>query len=140
MGSFELTLPEGPFSALAANGTLCTASLAMPTAFVAQNGATLKQSTSSEVQGCPYALRIVHRSVSNHTLTLNVIVPQAGRLSASGKGLTNASKSATGRQTLTLTLKERHAGKLRTSVLLRFTPSKGKQHKVLRKTLHVTFG
>jgi len=26
------------------------------------------------------------------------------------------------------------------SVLLRFTPAKGKQRKVLRKTLHVTFG
>jgi hypothetical protein len=140
VSAFELTLPEGPFSALAANGDLCTASLAMPTAFTAQNGATLKQSTSIEVQGCPYALRIVHRSVSNQTLTLNVIVPQGGRLSASGKGLTSASKSAAGRQTLVLTLKERRAGKLRTSVLLRFTSSKGKQPKILRKTLHVTFG
>ena len=140
VGSFELTLPEGPFSALAANGDLCTASLVMPTAFTAQNGATLKQSTSIEVQGCPYALRIIHRSVSNHTLTLNVIVPQGGRLSASGKGLTSASKSAAGRQTLVLTLKERRAGKLGTSVLLRFTPAKGKQPKILRKTLHVTFG
>ncbi len=140
VGSFELTLPEGPFSALAANGNLCTANLVMPTAFTAQNGATLTQSTSIEVQGCPYALRIVHRSVSNHTLTLGVSVPQAGRLSASGKGLTSASGSATGRQTLVLKLKERRAGKLRTGVLLRFTPNKGKQRKILRKTFHITFG
>ena len=39
VGSFELTLPEGKYSALAANGNLCTTKLAMPTAFTAQNGA-----------------------------------------------------------------------------------------------------
>ena len=43
VGSFELTLPQGPFSALtanAANGELSARQkLAMPTEFVAQNGA-----------------------------------------------------------------------------------------------------
>ena len=140
VGSFELTMPQGPYSALAANANLCAASLAMPTVFTAQNGATLKQSTPIEVTGCPYALRIAHRSVRNHTLTLNVIVPQRGRLSASGKGLASAAKSAAGRQTLVLKLKERRAGRLRTSVLLRFTPGKGKQRKVLRMGLHVALG
>jgi hypothetical protein len=82
--TFELTLPEGPFSALAANGSLCAvtktvlvkkkvtvkvkgrkktetrkvktteaASLAMPTEFVAQNGAVIHQSTPIRVIGCP---------------------------------------------------------------------------------------
>ena len=50
--SFELQLPEGPFSALAANGNLCTTKLAMPTAFTGQNGAVLKQSTPISVTGC----------------------------------------------------------------------------------------
>ena len=50
--SFELKLPEGPFSALAANGNLCTTKLAMPTAFTGQNGAVLKQSTPISVIGC----------------------------------------------------------------------------------------
>ena len=50
--SFELKLPEGPFSALAANGNLCTTKLKMPTAFTGQNGATLKQSTPISVTGC----------------------------------------------------------------------------------------
>ena len=51
--SFELKLPQGPFSALAANGNLCTTKLAMPTAFTGQNGAVLKQSTPISVTGCP---------------------------------------------------------------------------------------
>ena len=51
--SFELKLPEGPFSALAANGNLCTKKLVMPTAFTGQNGAVIKQSTPISVTGCP---------------------------------------------------------------------------------------
>ncbi len=47
--SFELKLPEGPYSALAANGNLCTTKLKMPTAFTGQNGATIKQSTPISV-------------------------------------------------------------------------------------------
>ena len=51
--SFELTLPQGPNSALAANGNLCRAKLKMPTTFVAQNGATIKQTTAIIPTGCP---------------------------------------------------------------------------------------
>jgi len=52
VGSFELTLPQGKFSALAANGNLCKAKLKMPTTFVAQNGMTIKQNTPINVTGC----------------------------------------------------------------------------------------
>jgi hypothetical protein len=52
VGTFELTLPQGKFSALAANGNLCKSKLAMPTQFVAQNGLELKQSTPIGVTGC----------------------------------------------------------------------------------------
>jgi len=51
VSNFELTLPEGPHSALSANENLCQAKLVMPTAFVAQNGATLNQETHIEVEG-----------------------------------------------------------------------------------------
>jgi hypothetical protein len=52
--TFELYLPQGRNSALAANGNLCrsAAKLKMPTEFVAQNGATIKRSTQIVVTGC----------------------------------------------------------------------------------------
>ena len=54
ISEFELYLPEGPNSALAANGNLCTAKdLVMPTLFNGQNGGRLKQSTPVRVTGCP---------------------------------------------------------------------------------------
>ena len=84
--SFEITLPEGKYSALAANGNLCSVtntvtvkkkvtvkvhgrkqtvtrkvkesvagSLAMPTAFIGQNGAEIHQSTPVTVSGCAKA-------------------------------------------------------------------------------------
>jgi hypothetical protein len=55
VGTFELNLPEGKFSALAANGNLCKSKLAMPTAFVGQNGAEIHTSTPLKVTGCPKA-------------------------------------------------------------------------------------
>lgn len=55
--SFELYLPEGRYSALAANGNLCKeqSKLRMPTEFVAQNGAVIRESTKIAVSGCPQA-------------------------------------------------------------------------------------
>jgi hypothetical protein len=50
--TFTLILPEGKYSALAANGNLCTSKLAMPTAFLAQNGLKINQSTKIGVSGC----------------------------------------------------------------------------------------
>jgi hypothetical protein len=52
VGIFELDLPQGPTSALAAVGNLCTAKLKMPTAFVGANGATIHETTVINVTGC----------------------------------------------------------------------------------------
>jgi hypothetical protein len=59
--SFELTLPQGKYAALAANlpanahGSFCGQNLKMPTLLVAQNGAEIHQQTPITVTGCPKA-------------------------------------------------------------------------------------
>jgi hypothetical protein len=52
--TFELYLPQGKYSALAANGNLCKSQgkLKMPTEFVAQNGLVMKQNTQIQVTNC----------------------------------------------------------------------------------------
>ncbi len=61
ISSFELKLPQGPYSALGANlpasahGRLCGTKLTMPTTLTGQNGAQLQQSTRIAVSGCPKA-------------------------------------------------------------------------------------
>jgi hypothetical protein len=139
--TFELTLGQGPYSALAANlpakdkGSFCGQSLAMPTAFVAQNGAEIHESTAIGVSGCGSEIKVASQKVKGAAATIAVSVPAAGKLVASGKGLSKASKNATGKSTvtveLTLTRGEtallaKHRGrKLRTKVKLEFTPTKG---------------
>lgn len=96
VNTFELYLPQGKNSALAANGNLCSVthtvivkrkitqhvhgrtirktltthrseptSLLMPTEFVAQNGAVVKQNTKIEVTGCASTRARTARSRSN---------------------------------------------------------------------------
>ena len=61
ISSFELKLPTGKYSILAAylpnkaNYNFCGQTLAMPTAITGQNGAVVKQTTKVAVSGCPKA-------------------------------------------------------------------------------------
>jgi hypothetical protein len=55
VSSFELYLPEGPGSALAANGNLCKTHMVLPSTFTAQDGAQQKEKTPVHVTGCPKA-------------------------------------------------------------------------------------
>jgi hypothetical protein len=63
IASFELNLPQGKYSALAANGNLCKSRLAMPTAFTGQNGAVLHQNTPISVTGCA---KVVPKQAKKH--------------------------------------------------------------------------
>jgi hypothetical protein len=134
--TFELTLPQGPFSALAANGDLCQSKLQMPIEYHAQNGVLLKQSTPIKVTGCSASIAILSHKIKGRNLILKVSVPSAGKLTASGKGLSKATKKAKGRETITLKLHTRKGGKLKTRVRLSFMPSKGKS---LAKSVGVGF-
>jgi hypothetical protein len=57
--TFELTLGQGPYSALAANlpakdkGNFCGQTLSMPTAFLAQNGLEIHETTKISISDCP---------------------------------------------------------------------------------------
>jgi hypothetical protein len=69
VGSFDLSFPQGPDSALAANGDLCTSKLTMPTEFVAQNGVRLKQNTKIVVTECPPTRPRVRRHTRKRRIT-----------------------------------------------------------------------
>jgi hypothetical protein len=72
ISTFELKLPEGPHSGLAAvlpakaKGSLCGTSLVMPTTLTGQNGAVVKQNTKIAVTGCTKAK---HRKKTKHRKT-----------------------------------------------------------------------
>jgi hypothetical protein len=53
INTFDLNLPEGPHSALAAFGNLCTSKLNMPTIITGQNGKVVEQTTRITTMGCP---------------------------------------------------------------------------------------
>ncbi len=131
--SFELNLPQGPYSALAANlpdsakGSFCGQKLVMPTLFVGQNGAVIHQNTPITASGCANAISLVSKRLKGRTLTLQVIVPAAGKLSVSARGLAKASKSSTARETVTLKLEVKRKGSFKSKLKLSFAPKSGKR-------------
>jgi hypothetical protein len=143
--SFQLTLPEGKYSALAANGNLCSeaSKLTMPTEFVAQNGGVsgspIKETTHITVTGCKPAITVTSHKVKGKTATIAVSVPSAGKLVGTAKGLSKGTGKSTGAGTvtvkLTLTkaetaaLKKHHAHRLKAKINLTFTPTHGSKLK-----------
>jgi hypothetical protein len=133
--SFTLTLPEGPFSALAANGNLCAQKLTMPTEFIGQNGAEFRQSTAVSVTGCKPEIRVLSHKVKGKTATLVVSVPAAGKLTATGKGVSKGSGKSSKAQDVTVKvslskselafLAKHHRKHEKIKLKLAFSPKKG---------------
>ena len=134
--SFEFNSPQGELALFAANGDLCDQKLVMPVTLTGQNGAVLKQNTPVEVEGCSNSLSVISSKVKKKTLTLSVYAPAAGKVTASGKGISTGAKTYSGREALTFTLKQKQAGKLKTKIKLTFTPKSGKKQ---AKSLTVKF-
>jgi hypothetical protein len=136
VSTFELSLPQGPYSALAANGDLCKSRLAIPTAFAAQDGMELHTSTPIEVTGCQASLTVLRHSVRGEAATIVARAPSAGRLVATGRGLSRAAKTAGGAGPVAVTVKltgaerrllAKHPGrKLAATVKLLFIPTHGR--------------
>jgi hypothetical protein len=125
--SFEFNSPQGELALFTAEGDLCDQKLVMPATLTGQNGAVLKQNTPIEVTGCSSSLAVVSSKIKRKTLTLSVYAPGAGKVTAGGKGVSSGSKTYSGREALTFTLKQKKAGKLKTKIKLTYTPSKGKK-------------
>jgi hypothetical protein len=133
---FDLMLPTGPHSVLGGNGNFCTTPLKMPTRIKGQNGALVEQGTKVKVTGCKPAITVVRKKVNGSHATIVANVPMAGKLVASGdgvsRGATTLSKAGNATVGVSLTKAEReflaqHPGrKLKTRVRLRFTPTHGK--------------
>jgi len=71
VGTFELTLPQGKYSALAAPSGVCKTTLTMPTSFTAQNGATIKQNTHITTTSCPKSKKTKKAPKQNQHKTRN---------------------------------------------------------------------
>jgi hypothetical protein len=137
VSSFELDLPQSKHSALSSTSFsgLCGQNLIMPTFMEAQNGAQLHQNTQIAITGCKPKIKVLRHSVKGHTATIVVSVPAAGKLVATGKGLSRGTGKIGkgGSVTVKLTLSKsqqaflaKHKGrKLKVNVKLLFTPTHG---------------
>jgi uncharacterized repeat protein (TIGR01451 family) len=106
ISTFELNLPEGPHSALAAPASLCEeAPLLLPTVLTGQNGAVLKQDTNIAVTGCSPTVALTKAKISGNTLVVTVKTTGKGTVRISGMGLKTTSKSlAAGTHTIRVAL------------------------------------
>ncbi|HEY0517704.1 MAG TPA: hypothetical protein VGD00_11325, partial [Solirubrobacteraceae bacterium] len=122
VSSVTVTLPTGPHSALAAFGNLCTKPLLMPTTITGQNGKVTKQNTIIKVNQC--GVQIVGRKVVGKTAFLTIKTFEAGRITASGKGVGTVRRSVRGATKLSLKVPLRHGKPFRAKIKVSFVPKK----------------
>ncbi len=95
ISGFELNLPEGPDSILAAKASLCERALVMPTTITGQNGVSVTQRTPIAVTGCPKpkpAVAITKAKTKANGLTVTVKTTAPGTIKLSGAGLDTKTK------------------------------------------------
>jgi hypothetical protein len=91
--SFVLDLPQGPNSALAANGKeFCTQTLIMPTTITAQSGKVIKLQTNVGVGGCTGGkgktrFKILSKKIVHNKLVVRVQTFAPGRISIKNRNL-----------------------------------------------------
>jgi hypothetical protein len=127
VSSITVNLPAAPNSALGANGSLCVTPLVMPTTITGQNGLQVKQNTKIAVTGC--GVQIVGHKVIGNTAYLTVKTFAAGRISATGSGVSSVFRTLNGASNAT-TLKVSLRGRRRpfsTKIRVGFV---AKSHKV----------
>jgi hypothetical protein len=104
VSTFELTLPQGPFSALGALTNLCKQDLKMPTIFKAQNGIELKQDNQIVVTGCR-SLTVTKHTKTKNKLHLTIKTTQSGTVTITSSNTRPLKQVlASGVHALTLTL------------------------------------
>ncbi len=141
--SATVTLPVGPRSLLAANGNLCRTTLYAPTTLIGQSGARINGKTKITVSSCPVEV-ISHRTSGNKAI-LTVLVPAAGRLSVSGRGVRTLRRrvAKAGKLKLTVQLtssgvaRSHSARQMRLSLRVGFVPRSG--HSTSKALTTVTF-
>lgn len=90
ISSFQLNLPMGPHSALAAYGNLCVHTLLMPTELTAQNGLRVRQNTKITPAGC--GVQIVGHRVIGSADFITVKTFRPGRVTVGGPGLVTTTR------------------------------------------------
>jgi hypothetical protein len=108
VGTFELNLPTGRYSALGTTTNLCTQTLTMPTTFKAQNGTQLTQNTPITVTGCK-PLTIISHTQTKNKIRITLKTTTTGTLTISSKNSkTHKQPLTTGTHTITITLHHPH--------------------------------
>jgi hypothetical protein len=127
--SVTVSLPTGPFSALAAYGDICANPLVMPTTITGQNGKVVKKNTIIAVSSC--GVKVVGHKVIGDTAYLTIRTFAAGRISGSGSGLVTTRRSlgaASKATTLKVPLSSGGRGRrkpFKVKIRVGFTPKKG---------------
>ncbi len=127
--SVTVSLPAKSNSALAAYGDICRYPLTMPTTITGQNGKEVKSTTKIAVSGC--GVKVIGHKVIGSTAYLTVKTFAAGRVSGSGSGVSNVSRSFSGAQnSATLKVPLSSGGRarrkpLKVKIRVGFVPRKG---------------